>query len=205
MVKYQTAIYTQNMETDRMKFKKYFYLFLALWLIFPCAVFIIWGADYELLIGTYGTAFFIQSILNCAAAFCGIMLAFLHYYETKKALKHKIILLLTTVGMVLLMLCGNFLCRFLDGGQEYHSFNSPDGAHTIVIMENVSFISGQVVLYERINSFLIYPKERIITDDGYRPICAGEYSLVWQENTVTLSVSNGAGQEKTISVTLHND
>ena len=69
-------------------------------------------------------------------------------------------------------------------------------------MENVSLISGQVTLYERVNPLLIYLKERIITDDGYRPVCAGKYSLVWQGDTVTLSVANGAGWNETISVTL---
>lgn len=188
-----------------MKVKKYLYLYLALWLVFPCIVFIISTAGYNLLIGTKGTAFFIQGILNCIAAFCGIILAFLHYRRTEKALTNKGVLFVTVVCITFLMLCGNFLCRLFDSVEEYHSFCSPDGAHTIVIMENVSFISGQVVLYERVNPFLIYPKERIITDDGYRPICAGEYLLVWQGNTVTLSVSDGAGEEKIISVTLSED
>lgn len=106
------------------------------------------------------------------------------------------------VGVAFLLSCGNFLCIFFDGGEEYHSFTSPDGTHTIVIAEQVSLISGQVTLYERVNPFLIYPKERIITDDGYRPVCAGKYSLVWQEDIVTLSVANGAGGNETILVTL---
>ena len=150
-----------------MRAKNFLYLFLAVWLAFPGLIFILSTSDYYLLIGTRGTTFYIQGVLNCAAAACGIVLAFLHY-----------------------------------GWEEYHSFTSPDGAHTIVIMENVSLISGQVVLYERVNPFLICPKERIVTDDGYRPVCAGKYSLVWQEDAVTLSVADGAGGSKTISVTL---
>ena len=185
-----------------MKLRKFLYLYLALWLAFPCIVIIIWMMDYNLLIGTTGTAFRIQGILNCIAAVCGVTLAFLQYRETEKALKNKIILAVIAAGTVFLLLCGNFLCIFFDRGEEYHSFTSPDGIHTIVIMENVSLISGQVTLYERVNPFLIYPKERIITDDGYRPVCAGEYSLVWQGDTVTLSVANGAGGNETISVTL---
>ena len=185
-----------------MKLRKILYLYLALWLAFPCIVIIIWMMDYNLLIGTTGTAFRIQGILNCIAAVCGVTLAFLQYRETEKALKNKIILAVIAAGTVFLLLCGNFLCIFFDRGEEYHSFTSPDGIHTIVIMENVSLISGKVTLYERVNPFLIYPKERIITDDGYRPVCAGEYSLVWQGNTVTLSVANGAGGNETISVTL---
>ena len=105
-------------------------------------------------------------------------------------------------GVALVLLCWNFLCVLLNGAEEYHSFTSPDNTHTIVIMENVSLISGQVVLYERVNPFLIYPKERIITDDGHRPICSGEYSLVWDGDTVTLSVFDGFGKNDTISVTL---
>jgi hypothetical protein len=185
-----------------MKLRKILYLYLALWLAFPCIVIIIWMMDYNLLIGTTGTAFRIQGILNCIAAVCGVTLAFLQYRETEKALKNKIILAMIAAGTVFLLLCGNFLCIFFDRGEEYHSFTSPDGIHTIVIMENVSLISGKVTLYERVNPFLIYPKERIITDDGYRPVCAGEYSLVWQGDTVTLSVANGAGGNETISVTL---
>ena len=185
-----------------MKLRKYLYLYLTVWLAFTCIVFIIWMTDYNLLIGTKGTAFFIQVILNYIAAVCGIVLAFLHYRETNMALKNKVILAVIAGGVVFLLLCWNFLCILLDGAEEYHSFTSPDGAHTIVIMENVSLISGQVVLYERVNPFLIYPKERIITDDGYRPICAGKYSLVWDGDTVTLSVSDGAGGDETISVAL---
>ena len=185
-----------------MKLRRFLYVYLALWLAFPCVVFIIWVQNYELLIGTTGTAFFIQSILNCIAAICGITLAFLHYRGTEKTLKHKVKFAAITVGVAFLLLCGNFFCSFFDGFEEYHSFTSPNGIHTIVIMENVSLISGQVTLYERVNPFLIYPKERIITDDGYRPVCAGKYSLVWQGDTVTLSVANGAGWNETISVTL---
>lgn len=105
-------------------------------------------------------------------------------------------------GVALVLLCWNFLCVLLDGAEEYHSFTSLDNTHTIVIMENVSLISGQVVLYDRINLFLIYPKDRISTDNGYRPVCAGEYSLVWDGDTVTLSVSDEVGENETISVAL---
>jgi len=185
-----------------MKLRKILYLCFALWLAFPCIVVIIWMMDYNLLIRTTGTAFLIQSTLNCAAAACGIVLAVQHYRETDKALKHKVILTVISGGVALVLLCWNFLCVFLDGTEEYHSFTSPDGVHTIVIMENVSLISGQVVLYERVNPFLIDPGDRIITDDGYRPVRAGKYSLVWQGNTVTLSVADGAGGNEIISVPL---
>lgn len=185
-----------------MKLQKFLYLCFALLLAFPFIMVVIWMMDYNLLIGNTGTAFTIQRILNFVAAACGIILAFKHYRKTKKTFKNKVTLAVSAVGVYLVLLCFNFFCGLIDGSEEYHSFTSPDKKHTIVIMENVSLISGQVTLYERANPFLIYPKERIITDDGYRPICAGKYSLVWQGDTVILSVANGAGGNKTISVTL---
>lgn len=185
-----------------MKLQKCLYLYLVLWLAFPCIVFIIWVLNYDLLIGTRGTAFLIQSILNCAAGACGIVLAFWHYRETEKTLKNKVIFAVIAAGTALSLLCWNFLCIFFDGMEEYHSFTSPDGAHTIVLEEHVNFNSVQVVLYERVNPFLIHPKERMVTDCWYMPVCSGKYSLVWEGDTVTLSVADRAGGNETVSVTL---
>lgn len=184
-----------------MKVQKYLYLYLALWLVFPCVVFIIWMSDYDLLIGSRGTAFLIQRVLNCIAAACGMFLAFWHYRKTENALKTTMLPVIV-IGITILLICWNFLCAFLDGTQEYHSFTSPDRAHTIVIMENVGGISGQVVLYERLSPFLIAPRGHVISDDGYRPVCAGEYALVWDGDTVSLSVSDRAGGRETLSAAL---
>lgn len=187
-----------------MKLRRFLYVYLALWLAFPCVVFIIWVQNYDLLICTTGTAFFIQSVLNRIAAVCGITLAFLHYRGTEKTLKHKVKLAAIAVGVVFLLLCGNFFCTFFDEFYDYHSFTSPDGAHTIVVEESTDVkISGvQIELYERVNPFLIHPKEHIICDYWCFPVCDGKYSLIWDGDTVTLSVFDGFGKNDTISVTL---
>ena len=83
-----------------MKLRKYLYLYLVLWLAFPCIVVAIWMTDYNLLIGTRGTAFFIQVIMNCIAAVCEIVLALLHYRETKKALKNKAVFAVIVGGVI---------------------------------------------------------------------------------------------------------
>ncbi len=70
------------------------------------------------------------------------------------------------------------------------------------IEESVSFTSEQIDLYERVNLFLIHPKEHIIIDYWCFPVCDGKYSLVWDRDTVTLSVFDGFGKNDTISVTL---
>lgn len=84
------------------------------------------------------------------------------------------------------------LGRFSDFPAFFHK-QTPTWSHFSTILKTHN---------ERVNPFLIYPKERIITDDGHRPICAGEYSLVWDGDTVILSVSDGAGGSETISVAL---
>ena len=185
-----------------MKLRTCLYLCLAVWLVFPCIAVVVWVTDCDLLLGNTGTAFLLQTVLNDAAAVCGAALAFLHYQKSEKGPKNKAALAGAAAGIALLLVCWNGLCTFFDGMQEYHSFTSPNGAHTVVLMENVDPISGQVVLYERITPFLIAPRGRVITNNGYRPVCAGEYALVWDGDTVTLSVSDGAGETKTVSAEL---
>lgn len=191
--------------SGEMKLKKFLYFIFIVWLIFPCIIVFIWITGSELLIGTHGTPFRIQSVLNIMAASSGILLAFLHYGKSEKNITDKIFSFLPAASLTMLLLCGNLLCMLLDNGEEYHSFSSPDGAHTIVIKENVSVISGLVTLYERKNPFLIYPKERMITDDGYRPVCMGEYSLEWHDHSVTLTAFDGAGKWKTVTAVLGED
>ena len=72
----------------------------------------------------------------------------------------------------------------------------------MVVMERVSLIAGEVTLYERINPFLIQFKGSMTTDDGYRPVCAGDFSLFWEGDSVRLIAGDGMGGEATVSVGL---
>ena len=177
-------------------------LYLAIWLAFPCAVFAVWCADYDLLIGTEWTAFRIQFVLNGITALIGAGFAVRRYLGSGRQFLNRLLLVLPLAGIAVLLLCTNGLCWFLDSAQEYHSFRSPDKTHTVVIMENVSLIAGRVTLCERVNPFLIQAKAGVSTDDGHRPVCAGEYALVWDGDTVTLTIADGMGGEKTISAVL---
>lgn len=182
--------------------KRFFYADLAVWLAFPCVVFAIWCADCDLLIGDSWTAFRVQCVLNAIAAVLGIAMLTLRYRETGRTFWNRAALGLSAAGITLLLLSWNFLCLFLDEGQEYHSFSSPDGSHTVVVMERVSLIAGDVTLYERINPFLIQFKGSMTTDDGYRPVCAGDFSLFWEGDSVRLIAGDGMGGEATVSVGL---
>lgn len=185
-----------------LKRKAFLYLYLVFWLAYPCAVLCVWFTDRELLLGDAWTAFRIQRLLNFAAALDIAGLAALWAHENGWTRWRKILLGLGAVGVMLLLVCVNGALWFLDGTQGYHAFRSPDGEHTIVVSENVSLIAGQVTLYERLNPFLIQPKDRVSTDDGCRPVCAGKYELHWEDNGVRLTIADGMGGEETLSAGL---
>lgn len=71
-------------ELSRVSAKKNLYIFLAVWLGFSCIAVTIWMTDYDLLIGTTGTVFLIQGILNCIAVDCGQLLRSCTIEEPKK-------------------------------------------------------------------------------------------------------------------------
>lgn len=182
--------------------KGFVYAYLVFWLAFPCMVFAVWCADCDLLIGTTWTAFRIQCVLNAIAAVLGTAMLILRFRGTGRSFWNRLALGCSIAGIALLLLGVNSVCLLLDGGQEYHSFSSPDGSHTVAVMERVSLIAGQVTIYERVNPFLIQPKGSVTTDDGHRPVCAGDFSLFWEGDTVRLIVGDGMGGEETLSVEL---
>ncbi len=183
-----------------MKWKKWLYAYLGLWLVFPWVVFAIWVQNYDVLLGTEGTPFAIQQVLNRLGAVCVIALAILHYRETEKRWTNKLALAAAALGIIALVWCWNFTCTFFHQGECRHTFTSPDGKYTIVVTENISPIAGKVHIHERVNPFLIRYGKEIITDDGYCPICAGQYELTWKGNAVTLTVADGAGGWETATV-----
>ena len=155
--------------------------------------------EYGLLIGTWGSFPFIQRMLNIIALLSGTALAVLHYRGTDRRIVERILLVLTGLGLLILTIYSNVLLLILDD-TEYHSFTSPDSAHTIVVGERSFFLAGGVTVYERVNPFLVKIKGHALTDDGFRPICSGAYELVWYEDGVVVSFSNGAGRYEQISV-----
>lgn len=183
-----------------LKRKAFLYLYLVLWLAYPCGVLCL--SDCALLLGEGWTALRIQRLLNGFAVLDIAGLAALWVRKNGWTRWRKVLLGLGAVGMALLLVCVNGVLALLDGTQEYHTFHSPDGGHTIVVSENVSLIAGQVTLYERVSPFLIQPRDRVSTDDGFRPVCAGKYALRWQGDMVTLTVSDGMGGEETLSADL---
>lgn len=179
-----------------MNSEKGLYSIIILWLVFPGVLLGIWTAGYEVLIGSQITAFALGGFLHTAAALSGVGLVVRRYVTGEKTVKHKMMLAFACVMILLVWLLGAFFCWLAHGEEKYHTFTSPtspDGAHTVVFGERVSLVSGQITVYERVNFGLIVPRRRAITDDGYRPIEAGNYQLYWEGEQMKFSAGDGAG------------
>ena len=95
-----------------------------------------------------------------------------------------------------MLLLSNVFCLFWDNGDCNHSFTSPDGAHTIVVHERSVLLAGSVSVYERVHPLVVHPRASETTDDGYKPIEAGDYAVTWHAGSVTVSFGDGAGGQK---------
>lgn len=155
---------------------------------------------YEILIGTWGRFPLIQRMLNILAFLSGLALAVLYYLRSGRKIGNQILLFFTGLGLLALTLCSNFIFALLDD-MDYHSFSSPDAAHTIVIGERSFLQAGWVSVYERVNPFLIRYRDSASTDDGHKPICHGTYHFTWRQEGFDFSFSDGEGGVDTISVT----
>jgi hypothetical protein len=84
--------------------------------------------------------------------------------------------------------------------RRYYEFTSPDGQHSVVAEERTYLLAGSVELYERVNPLFMERKEYYSTDDGYRPISNGDYSVAWQDNVMTITMQDGNGNYETINI-----
>lgn len=92
-----------------------------------------------------------------------------------------------------------FLSTFISTG-NYYEFSSPDGEHTVVAEEWSFLLGGGVNFYERINPVFVKYKENFSTDDGFRAISWGDYSVEWEENVMSITLQNGNNIYKTVNI-----
>lgn len=82
----------------------------------------------------------------------------------------------------------------------YYDFISPDGEHTVVAEEWSYLLGGGVNFYERINPLFVVCKEIFSTDDGYRAISSGDYSVEWNKNIMCITMQDGNRNYKTVKI-----
>lgn len=167
-----------------------------LWPFFGFAVYVA-APEYKIIVGTWGTVFFFERVFNMLAFVSGCLLGVLGYrLGTEHKVGDRILLGFKILGLVVLLLLSNVTCWVLDEG-KYYSFSSPDKAHTIVVHEINAYKIGTVTVYERVNPFLVRMRGSAQTYKN-RPVEAGNYAVVWQENSVTFSFDDGQGGQKSV-------
>lgn len=117
--------------------------------------------------------------------------------------KHIIINTIIRVALLSGVIYYTTVLSFFTVDNEYYNFTSPDGNHTVIAEEWSLLLDGGVNFYERENSFLVIRKENFNTDDGYRIISSGNYSVEWNENIMAFTGNNGNGVFKTVEIELN--
>ena len=165
----------------------------SLCFIFPFLNLIAWLGDYEIMIGTWGTAFLLQMLFNFIAFISGTLLCMNYYHlETEQKQSDRVFLGMKICGLVALLLMSNAVCLFLhELGGCYHSFSSPDGTHTIVVEEAQLIHDVRVTVYERVHPLLISFRGSEVKNNADKPVETEDYSLKWEENSVTFVFDEG--------------
>lgn len=109
-------------------------------------------------------------------------------------------------GLIILSLgiyvCSSFGHAFTSVEDKYYTFNSPDGNYHLIAKEWSFLLGGGVHLYEEKNPVFLKQLGQVGTDDGFRAIEHNAYSIEWDDNKVTFTVSMGNGYDDSTTVEL---
>ena len=182
------------------KYSLYFLFFMCF--IWPAINFLLYLIlpNEKIMIGTWGTVPFFQTIFNFFAYISGNLLIVSYYcLKTEHNTSNRIVCGLKILGLTVLLIISNVFCLFLDEGENY-SFTSSDSIHTIVVNERNFLIAGWVTVYERKNPFIVYFNCQEETDDGYLPILNNDYTVTWHQDSATFLFGDGEGGEKSVTI-----
>lgn len=154
---------------------------------------------YSFLIGNLNSDGLICVFLICSCI-C-LVISVIAAFASKKE-KHIVINSLIRIILITGILSYALSSGILTADNEYYKFTSPDKEYSVIAEEWSFLLGGGVVFYERENAFLVIEKESFNTDDGYRVISAGNYSVEWNENIMAFTGSNGNNIYKTVEIEL---
>lgn len=99
-------------------------------------------------------------------------------------------------GEILFLFLLMFVWNLGDWDYEprYFALHSPDGAHTVVAVEESWLLGGWTYFYEPVCHGLMRKLDSSLsTDDGYRPFSNGTYELTWETDRLLVRYDFGSG------------
>lgn len=158
-------------------------------------------SKFSFLIGTVNS----NELIIIFAAFAAICLAVSTITAiASKQEKHMVLKSIIRVLIICVIVYFALISNAFNRSCDYYEFTSPDGKYTVIAEEWSYLLGGGVNFYERINPLLVMQKEDFTTDDGYRAISSGDYSVEWNENVMDFTVQNGNGIYKTLKIEMNN-
>lgn len=176
------------------------YVFTALFLAVSACVYTI--QEYEelyLLIGKINGDMIMRIALICAVL-CLIIISVITIIKKEK---HRGL----QTAVCLMISCAMIYCvglsSFLSRPYNYYDFTPPDGKYTAIAGEWSWLQGGGITFYERKNPLFVKCVGTFGTDDGYRAIESGDYSVEWNGNVMTFTApdGNGSGKYESVNVT----
>ncbi len=156
-------------------------------------------SDFSFLLGTVNGDVLTVGFAVCAAVSLLISAITAIILKTEKRIVLNSVIRILSICVIG---CFAFVSSSVSKDCEYYEFFSPDGAHTVVAEEWSYLLGGGVVFYERINPLFVTYREDFTTDDGYRAISSGDYSVEWEENVMSITLQNGNRFYETIRIAM---
>lgn len=142
----------------------------------------------------------IQSIIIILAYISAFIWTFTFF---KNNLVKTVISILGVIGFGLII----FIQMFSSDSAKNFEFVSPDGENMIIIEEQSWLLGCWSDIYLKKNFILGKNIAHIITDDGYRPFSAKDYSIEWKNNTevkITYNSDSGESSYHYVDLNLQN-
>lgn len=182
------------------KIKIIFEILSAIFVLLALTVFLTEKySDFSFLLGTVNGNDLTAGFASCAAICLLVSAITAIISKTEKRIVLNSVIRILSICVIS---CFTFISSSVSKDCEYYEFSSPDGAHTVVAEEWSYLLGGGVVFYERVNPLAVTYREDFSTDDGYRAISSGDYSVKWEENVMSITLQNGNRFYKTIRIAM---
>lgn len=187
-----------------MKFKKakiIFYIMTAVFLGLAAVFHLIEEySDYSFLAGEINGNRIIMIFLICASV-CLVAISIIALASKNE--KNRFLQTLISVLFAGVIISSTCVLGAFSRDIKYYEFVSPDGQHTVIAEEWSYLLGGGVNFYERVNPLFVTGKESFSTDDGYKAINSNDYTVEWNENTMSFTAQNGNHIYNTVEIDLN--